>query len=213
MNRRLGAYLVTGTLLAGVLWLSGCNEPSTVGQATAGPLGTRHRDVSTRSLASGTSISVALGNTISSEHASVGDVWHGTVTENVMNGNESVIPPGSEVEGIVTAVTAAERGSRAMLDLGVRRIMVNGHYEGISATTESVIAGSPRARNLGAIAGSAAVGAAIGRMVGDGKNGTVGALIGGAAATGVVASSKGYQVVLKDGTVIVFTVSQTVAMR
>jgi hypothetical protein len=42
--------------------------------------------------------------------------------------------------------------------------------------------------------------------VGDGRNATVGALIGGAAATGVVAGSKGYQVVLKSGTLLSFTV-------
>jgi hypothetical protein len=50
-------------------------------------------------------------------------------------------------------------------------------------------------------------------MVGDGKNAAVGALIGGGAATAVVATSDGYQVVLKSGTVMTFTVNQAVAMR
>jgi outer membrane lipoprotein SlyB len=90
---------------------------------------------------------------------------------------------------------------------------VNGTDERISATTEAVIAGSTRARNLGAIAGGAAAGALIGKAVGDGKNATVGGIIGGATAAGIVAGSKGYQVVLPSGTVMTFTVNETVAMR
>jgi hypothetical protein len=124
-----------------------------------------------------------------------------------------VIPAGSQVDGVVTGALAARRGSRAMLELGVQRIRVNGHDESITASSEPVIAGSTRARNLGAIAGGAAAGALIGKAVGDGKNATVGGIIGGAAAAGVVAGSKGYQVVLTNGTVMTFTVTQTVAMR
>ena len=77
----------------------------------------------------------------------------------------------------------------------------------LTAETDPVIAGSPRARNLGAIAGGAAAGALIGKAVGgDGKDAAAGAIIGGAAATAGVAASKGYQVVLKNGTELVFTV-------
>jgi outer membrane lipoprotein SlyB len=83
---------------------------------------------------------------------------------------------------------------------------VNGRDESIAANGESVVAGSTRARNLGAIAGGAVAGALIGDVVGDGRNATVGALIGGAAATGVVAGSKGYQVVLRSGMLLGFTV-------
>ena len=100
-----------------------------------------------------------------------------------------------------------------MLDLSVRGITAGGRDQAITANGEAVIAGSTRARNLGAIAGGVAAGALIGKAVGDGKNATVGGLIGGVAATGVVAGSKGYQVVLKPGTVMSFTVNQTVAMR
>ncbi len=126
---------------------------------------------------------------------------------------DKTIAAGSQVDGVVTGVTAAKRGSRAMLDLGVRSIRVNGHDASITANTEAVVAGSTRARNLGAIAGGAVAGALVGKAVGDGRNATVGGILGGAAAAGVVASSKGYQVVLANGTVIGFTVSQTVAVR
>jgi hypothetical protein len=162
---------------------------------------------------SGTTINVMLGNTISSETASVGDAWHGTVANNVEMQNGGMIPAGSQVNGVVTGATGAKRGSRAMLDLAVRGISVNGRNESVVANSEPVIAGSTRARNLGAIAGGAAAGALIGKAVGDGKNAAVGGILGGAAAAGVVAGSKGYQVVLKDGTAMSFTVNETVSMR
>ena len=56
--------------------------------------------------------------------------------------------------------------------------------------------------------------ALIGKAVGgDGKDAAVGGILGGATAAGVVAASKGYQVVLKEGTVLRFTVNESVAMK
>jgi hypothetical protein len=205
--------LAAGVLLALTLGLtSGCNESSNSAQAATGQGTSAHRDA-TRSLASGTTLHVTLGSTITSETAAVGDAWHGTIASSVETSNGGMIVAGSDVDGVVTQALGAKRGSRAMLALEVRSISVNGRSEGVTATAEPVIAGSTRARNLGAIAGSAVAGALIGKVVGDGKNAAVGGLIGGAAATGVVAESKGYQVELKSGTEMNFTVQQTVAMR
>jgi hypothetical protein len=118
------------------------------------------------------------------------------------------------VTGVVRGVEAAQKGSRAFLVLAVQSVDVNGHSFDVSASTDSIVAGSTRARNLGAIAGSAAAGALIGKAVGGGGKGAlIGGLIGGAAATGVVAKSKGYQVVVKEGTVLDFQVSRDVKIR
>jgi hypothetical protein len=213
MNSSKRTNLMAGAMLGAALWLlSSCNETSSVAQAGDNAYAS-NRTSSHRSLLSGTKINVSLSSNISSETAHVGDAWHGSVTENVTGQNGGNIPAGSSVDGVVAGVTPASRGSRAMLQLTVRGIQVDGHHESITANSEPVIAGSPRARNLGAIATGAVAGALIGKAVGDGKNGAVGAILGGGAAAGVVASSKGYQVVLADGTVMDFTVSQTVAMR
>jgi len=185
-------------VMVATLWtLGGCKETSTTAQAASGTTsGTTHAVEKPATLESGTAIDVSLGANVSSEAVAVGDAWHGTLVENVSTGNGGTIPAGSEVNGVVTHVVAAARGSRAELELGVRSIRVDGHVTSIVATSPPVIAGSPRARNLGAIAGSAAAGALIGNAVGDGKGAVAGGVIGAAAATGVVASSKGYQVVL-----------------
>ena len=162
----------------------------------------------------GTHLTVRLTSTVNSETARVGDAWSGVVASPVQAGGSELLPAGTPVRGTVTGAQEAKRGSRAMLDVAVEEVVVEGRSMRIAAATEPVIAGSPRARNLGAIAGGAAAGALIGKAVGgDGKDAAVGGLIGGAAATGLVAKSKGYQVVLKPGTVLVFTVSERIAMR
>ncbi|HET9325947.1 MAG TPA: hypothetical protein VFQ05_04175 [Candidatus Eisenbacteria bacterium] len=118
------------------------------------------------------------------------------------------------MSGTIIGAKAAEKGDRAMLDLGLTSITVAGHRYMVHGSTEAIIAGSTRARNLGAIAGSAAAGALIGNAVSGSTKGTViGGVIGGGAATGVVAASDGYQVVLKSGTPLTFTTNESVAVR
>jgi hypothetical protein len=152
---------------------------------------------------------VTLGSGLSSENASVGDAWTGSV----VNGRDG-IPAGSAVSGTVSTVRSARKGDRAMLDLKLTSITLGGRSYPMHGGTEAIIAGSTRARNLGAIAATAAGGALVGTAVGGSGKGTlIGAIVGGGAATGVVAGSKGFQVVLKSGTPLTFTTSQAVAVR
>lgn len=165
-------------------------------------------------LSAGTSIPVTTDAKISSETAQPGDTWTGVVSQAIVVDGVPVIPAGSTVTGVVTGAEPAERGSRAFLVLAVKSVTVNGETHAVSARTDSIVAGSTRARNLGAIAGGAAAGALIGKAVGgSGKGALIGGLIGGAAATGAVAKSKGYQVELKEGTALTFTVNNSVVMR
>jgi hypothetical protein len=157
---------------------------------------------------------VTVDAQISSETAQPGDTWTGQVKEPVVVGTAAPIPAGSIVRGVITGSEAAQRGNRAFLVLSVTSITVAGKEYSVAAGTDSIIAGSPRARNLGAIAGGTAAGALIGKAVsGSGKGALIGGLLGGAAATGAVAKSKGYQVVLKPGTELTFTVDRSVAMK
>jgi hypothetical protein len=162
----------------------------------------------------GTPIKVTMDAQISSETAQPGDTWTGAVKEPVVIGTAAPIPAGSVVRGVITGSVAAQRGNRAFLVFSVTSVTVEGKEYAVAAGTDSIIAGSPRARNLGAIAGSAAAGALIGKAIGGGGKGAlIGGLIGGAAATGAVAKSKGYQVVIKPGTELTFTVDRPVVMR
>jgi len=162
---------------------------------------------------SGTAITVTVSAPISSETAQVGDTWTGVVKNNVVVGEKTVIPAGSTVSGTVSAVKAAAKGDRAMLDLAIGSMTVEGADYTAHATTTAIEAGSTRARNLGAIAGGAGAGALVGGAVGGKKGALIGGLLGGVGAGGAVAKSKGYQVVLKEGAELTFSTSEAVNIK
>lgn len=209
------AHFIASVALVAAAVLGSCRPDGQVAQnGTNASTSTSTRHAAELTLPSGTSIDVTLGTQISSESASVGDSWSGTLQNASVVDGRNVIPAGSSVSGTVTGVRAARKGDRAMLDLGLTSVMVDGHSYRVHGSTEAVIAGSPRARNLGAIAGGVAAGALIGKAVSHSNKGTiVGGLIGGAATTGAVSQTKGWQVVLKPGTSLTFTTDQAVAVR
>ena len=199
------AHWISIVALVSAFGLSSCNEE----KVAQNGVNTTPDRTSTMTVPSGTSIEVTLGTPLSSETAAAGTAWSGTV----LNSREG-IPAGSAVEGTITSVKPAKKGDRAMLDLGMTSITVAGQRYAVQGSTEAVVAGSTRARNLGAIAGGAAAGALVGQAVSGTTKGTVaGAVVGGGVATGVVAASDGYQVVLKPGIAITFTTDQAVALR
>jgi hypothetical protein len=146
----------------------------------------------------GTGIKISVNAAITSETAQSGDTWSGEVTEPLVIGTNAPIPAGSKVSGVISSAKTAE----------------NGRTYHIHATADSLIAGSTRARNVGAVAGSAGAGALIGKAIGGGGKGAlIGGVVGGLIGTGAVASTKGYQVTVKEGTELTFTTDDVVVMK
>jgi hypothetical protein len=206
------AHYISSVALVAATVLGSCRSDEQVAKSDTKSTSTTH--VAELTLPSGTSIDITLATLLSSETAGVGDGWTGSLRSASVVDGRTLLPAGSSVSGTVTAVRPAIKGDRAMLDLGLTSVRVAGHSYRVSGTTEAVIAGSTRARNLGAIAGATAAGALIGKATSQSNKGTIiGAVVGGAAATGVVSQTKGYQVVLKEGTQLTFTTNEAVAVR
>jgi hypothetical protein len=162
----------------------------------------------------GTAIKVTMGTALTSETAKPGDAWTGTISEAVTIGSAAPFPAGSVVHGIVAGAKGAEKGDRAVLVLEVTSIEANGTSHEIGAMADSLVAGSTRKRNVGAIAGGAAAGALLGKAIGGSNKGAViGGILGGAAATGAVAGSKGFQVEVAEGKAMVFTVGRDTKIK
>jgi hypothetical protein len=204
------ALVLSGILLVAAGVLVTCKPRQTASQAGTGI----SNSFASLTIPSGSAIDITLGTALTSETANVGNLWSGTTrTASVLDGR-SVIPAGSLVRGTITGVTSARKGDRAMLDLALTSFTVGNRDYSVHGTMESVVAGSPRARNLGVIGGATVAGAVIGHQVAGSSTGTiVGGLAGAGAATGVVSQTKGYQVVLKQGTPLTFTTSEAVAVR
>ena len=156
----------------------------------------------------GTSVSVRLDSNISTDNVQQGDAWNGTVTQNVVTNNGVAIPAGSLVEGVVTNFAQGTHSTRAQLALGLRSVTVNGQSRTMFGEAQPVIAGTSRAKKLGAIAGGAAVGALLGHTVARDNHGTlIGGLVGGAAGYGLTRNAM-RTLQLKPGTTLSFVTSE-----
>jgi hypothetical protein len=210
------AHFISSVALVAATVLSGCRTEQQVAQNGTNNTssGTSSKRVAELTLPSGTSIDVTLATPLTSETASVGNAWTGSIRNASVLDGRNVIPAGSAVAGTVTSVKAARKGDRAMLELGMTSITVGDRNYRVRGSMESITAGSTRARNLGAIGAATVAGAVAGHAVSGSDKGTiVGGLIGGGAATGVVSQTKGWQVVLKEGTPLTFTTNEAVAVR
>ena len=77
-------------------------------------------------VAAGTPIHLTVSAKITSETAQPGDRWTGVVKEPVIIGDRVAVPAGSTVNGVVSGVAPAQKGSRAFLVLAVQSVEVNG---------------------------------------------------------------------------------------
>jgi hypothetical protein len=164
-------------------------------------------------LRAGTTMIVRLDTKISTDDNHSGDPWSGTVTHDVVSSRgRIVIPAGSHVSGEVTRSVQGDHNTRPSLDLAVQSVEVNGYSRPLSANTPTIVAGSKRAKKIGAIALGAAGGAVLGGAIGGKKGAVIGGLLGGGTSYGLTRHAL-RTMQLKEGTEIDFTIDQSVAMR
>jgi hypothetical protein len=149
---------------------------------------------------SGTELDVRLERALDSDTAQVEDRFEATTVVDLRENGQLLIPAGSRVRGVVTAVKNAGRIERkGELQLSFDQITVNGRNYPIRGTvTQALEAGGYRedAEKIGA---GAAVGAILGGILGGVKGAITGILIGGG---GVVAATEGEDVNLPAGTIL-----------
>jgi len=156
----------------------------------------------------GTELDVRLEQMLSSNTARVEDRFEATTVVDLRENDRVVIPAGSRVRGVITAVRNAGRVERkGELQLSFDQITINSRNFPIRGTvTEALEAGGYRgdAEKIGA---GAAVGAVIGGILGGVKGAITGILIGGG---GVVAATEGEDVSLPAGTILRMRLDQDV---
>jgi hypothetical protein len=154
------------------------------------------------SIPTGTELTLALDNTLSSETSQAGDTFSATVVEPIVIENREVIPAGSTIEGRVTDATPAKRGAgEANLTLSFGSLRLASGYRTDLVGSFQEISESKKGRNAAVIGGSAAGGALLGRIMGkDTKSTVIGAIIGGGIGTAVLVGQKREQAVLPADT-------------
>ena len=155
---------------------------------------------------SGTTLAIRLVDSIDSETAQPGEVFHATLDSPLAVDGDTAIPSGYGVEGhIVDVKSAGKFVGQSLLVLQLDRIAVGRKNYNLQ-TDQYNRQGNSRGKNTAKKVGAGAViGAIIGGIAGGGKGAGIGALAGGGVGGGVQAATKGQQIKLPSETVLNFT--------
>jgi len=149
---------------------------------------------------SGTEIDARLQAPLSSGTAQVEDRFEATTLVDVSASGRVVIPAGSVMRGVVTAVEPATRTNRtAKMTVSFDQVTVNGRAYPIRGTVTQAIQGEGIKGETGRIATGAGVGAVIGGLLGGFKGAMLGVLVGGG---GITAATEGNEIDLPQGAVL-----------
>jgi hypothetical protein len=148
----------------------------------------------------GTEIDVRLQAPLNSGTNQVEDRFEATTLVDVGVNGRVVIPAGSLMRGVVTAVEPATRTNRtARLTISFDQVTVNGQPYPIRGTVTEAIEGSGIRGEAARIGTGAGVGAIIGGILGGVKGALAGVLIGGG---GTIAATEGKEVEIPQGAVL-----------
>lgn len=161
----------------------------------------------------GTVLQVRTVEGLSSETNHETDTWHGTLNNDVMVEDQTVIPAGAEVQGrVMEAHAATHYTGGASLVLGLERISYNGKTYQIATDTWQR-KGDARGKNTAEkVGGGAAVGAILGGIFGGGKGAAIGATAGAGAGAGANTITKGQKVELRPETLVSFRLQNPVSV-
>jgi hypothetical protein len=149
---------------------------------------------------SGTELDVRLQNSLNSGTSQVEDRFEGTTLVDLNVDGRTVIPAGSVMRGVVTAVEPGTRTNRtARMTVSFDQVTVNSRTYPLRGTVTQAIEGEGIRGEAGRAGAGAAVGGLLGAVLGGVKGAVLGAVIGGG---GTIAATEGKEVELPQGTVL-----------
>lgn len=148
----------------------------------------------------GTELDVRLQQSLSSATAQVEDRFEATTLVDLKDGDRVIIPAGSVMRGVISAVTKTTRTERkGSLTVAFDQVKINGRDYPIRGTVSQAIESEGIKGETTKIGAGAGVGAIIGGILGGAKGALAGILIGGG---GTIAATEGKDVEVPAGTVL-----------
>jgi hypothetical protein len=148
----------------------------------------------------GTELDVRLQQSLSSATAAVEDRFEATTLVDLKDGDRVIIPAGSVMRGVISAVTKTTRTERkGSLTVAFDQVKINNREYPIRGTVSQAIESEGIKGETGKIGAGAGVGMIIGGILGGVKGALAGILIGGG---GTIAATEGKDVELAAGTVL-----------
>jgi hypothetical protein len=159
----------------------------------------------------GTEFDVRVQHSLSSKTAQVEDRFEATTIVDLKKDGRVVVPAGSVMRGMVSAVTKAGRIERkGSLTFVFDRITIDGRSYPIRATVTQAIESEGIKGEAEKIGAGAGVGAIIGGILGGVKGALAGILIGGG---GTIAATEGKDVELPAGTLLRVRMDSGLSLR
>lgn len=162
-----------------------------------------------------TPLTVTLSTAVNSKTSAVSDTIEAVLKESVVIEGENVVPAGTRLEGVVTAVEPSGKvKGRASLTIEFRTMTIAGHDAPYTiAATRRFAAQGTKKDDAAKIGVPAVGGAVLGGMIGGKKGAVIGGILGAGAGTAVVLTTPGEEVVLADGTTMVLALERPVEIR
>jgi hypothetical protein len=156
----------------------------------------------------GTSITVKVGQALSSKDSQEGQTFLATVATPVSVGGKTAIPAGSSASGkVVTAKAKGKIKGEGELSLALTSVTVRGATESVETQVLSSTVKGKGKRTAVTTGGGAAGGALIGGIAGGGKGAGIGALVGAGAGLVGGALTGNKQVEIPAESALTFTLS------
>jgi hypothetical protein len=170
------------------------------GTGRAQPQAGAQTTTSATAVPAGTEIDVRLQDSLNSGTAQVEDRFEATTLADVNVNGRVLIPTGSVMRGVVTAVEPATRTNRtARLTVSFDQVSIGGRAYPMRGTVTQAIEGEGIRGEAGRVGAGAGVGAIIGGILGGVKGALAGLVIGGG---GTIAATEGREVELPQGAVL-----------
>jgi hypothetical protein len=162
----------------------------------------------TGTIPGGTNLSVRIVENLSSATAQPGDVFHGTLADDVEVNGKIIFPRGADVFGTVTDAKSSGRLSApGILELAVTEIKATNVSARVATEPLKMEGTSHGKANTAKIGGGAAIGAVIGAIAGGGKGAAIGTVVGGAAGAGTAAATGKREATVESEALLTFTTS------
>jgi hypothetical protein len=168
--------------------------------APAPPPNRTQTAASTNEVPAGTELDVRLQSALNSGTAQVEDRFEATTLVDLIINGRLLVPAGSVMRGVVTAVEAGTRTNRtSRMTVSFDQITVNGRAYPMRGTVTDAIKGEGIRGEATRAGAGAAVGGILGAILGGAKGAVLGVLIGGG---GTIAATEGKEVELPQGAVL-----------
>jgi hypothetical protein len=164
----------------------------------------------------GTAMRVRLESNVGSDISSASDRVQGRLAQPLLIDGRTAVPAGSSVSGtVVEAVEAGRVKGRGRLSLrftSLTSARTDDTYR-IRTRTWTKIAPGTKKKDAATIALPAAGGAVVGALTGGKKGAAIGAAVGGGAGTAVVLSTRGKDVRMGEGAIVLVRLSEPLVIN